>query len=455
MVIVTLLDPETQMSQQQWYFEQGAVIWVGRALENDVVLISPLVSRRHLELRCQGQDGEFRNHGANGLYRAGESISQGTFTETICLQLARGGPMLRCDLVPAEQVPPDAGAGTGAIAQGTRSTIAAAAPSKPSLPVASLQLPPLPVLGKLSPSRGGGVCTHRGNPVEGLLCIHCGQPLRVERQIQQYQVLRVLGRGGMGTTYLAWNGSVVSHANRNALAEQGANLSQKGLLVLKEMNANMVQIPKARELFEREAATLKALNHVGIPQFYDFFVEAGKSYLAMELLHGQDLEKRVVQQGPVDPPQAIAWMLQTCEILDYLHHRPQPIIHRDVKPGNLLVQTATNRVVLLDFGAVKAAGLTVGTRIGAEGYSAPEQTQGRPVVQSDLYSVGPTLVFLLTGQKPQRFYKRRGEGFGLVVDAIPEIPPALKGVIRRVTELRPSDRYRSARELAQVLAACQ
>ncbi len=429
MVILTLLDPQTQTPQQQWRFTRDRLIWVGRALENHVVLLSPLVSRRHLELRHQEHGWEFTNHGANGLYQDGQAVQQGMLTQTTCLQLARGGPILRWELEkassPGAAVPPAAD-----VATPVRS------------PRPSPQLPLLPKI-NASPTLHAP-CTHEGNPPDSWLCVHCGLPLRVERLIRQYHVLRVLGQGGMGTTYLAWDGS-------GAIAESQAS---RGLMVLKEMNANMIQIPKARELFDREAATLKDLNHAGIPRFYDFFIEAGNSYLAMELIHGQNLEQWVFQQGPVNPQRAIAWMLQTCEILDYLHHRPQPIIHRDIKPGNLLVQTATQRIVLVDFGAVKAAGAAAGTRIGAEGYSAPEQNQGRPVVQSDLYAIGPTLLFLLTGQKPQRFYKPRGEGFGLVVDAIPEIPVSLKEIIQRLTESRPRDRYRSAQELALALAAC-
>ncbi len=502
MVILTLLDPHTQLPQQQWRFDQDAVILIGRALENHVVLTSPLVSRRHLELRRLDQGWQFTNHGANGIYIAGQSISQGNFTETTHLQLARGGPILRCDVGTVAVVPvtpkgtgPNSNApvstapvstasvstasvgaapvGAAPVSTAPVSTLpgsaaAGSAPPTPGKPggKSSPQLPPLPKpeLLHLSTLADGHPCTHGGNPPDGFLCIHCGLPLRVERQIRQYQVLRALGRGGMGTTYLAWNPAVMPPANFSAAAGSGNSAGpvktpghgpgQDGLLVLKEMNANMVDIPKARELFEREATTLKTLDHMGIPRFYDFFVEVGKSYLAMELIHGQDLEKRVLQQGPVAATQAIAWMIQTCEILDYLHHHPQTIIHRDIKPGNLLVQTVTNRVVLLDFGAVTLAGMAVGTRIGAEGYCAPEQIQGRPMVQSDLYSIGPTLIFLLTGQKPQRFYRRRGEGFGFVVDEIPEIPPALKGVIKRLTELRPSDRYSSARELMKALAAC-
>ena len=110
----------------------------------------------------------------------------------------------------------------------------------------------------------------------------------------------------MGTTYLAWD--------KNSQVSDSPNL-----LVLKEMNADMAVIAKAQELFEREARILKSLDHPGVPNYYNFFVEKGKKYLAMELIHGQNLEERIYKTGPVAPQQAIEWMMQACEILGYLH----------------------------------------------------------------------------------------------------------------------------------------
>jgi serine/threonine-protein kinase len=246
----------------------------------------------------------------------------------------------------------------------------------------------------------------------------------------------------MGTTYLAWD-------------KIGSIDGRPHLLVLKEMNADMAQISKAQELFEREAHTLQMLNHPGIPRYYDFFVEAGKKYLAMELIHGQDMEQRVLNVGPVTPHQAINWMVQTCDILNYIHSCNPPLIHRDIKPANLMVRHRDNTVVVLDFGAVKEIGTAPGTRIGAEGYSAPEQDRGNPVTQSDLFAIGPTLIFLLTGATPLKFYRRRESGYGFDVSSIPTITPQLREVIERTCEPKVRDRYQTAQELSQALAACK
>jgi serine/threonine-protein kinase len=246
----------------------------------------------------------------------------------------------------------------------------------------------------------------------------------------------------MGTTYLAWD--------KAAIIER-----RPSLLVLKEMNADMAQISKAQELFEREARTLKSLNHPGIPQYYDFFVEGGKKYLAMELIHGQDLEQRILSSGPVTLQQAVEWMIQTCHILSYIHSCNPPLIHRDIKPANLMVRHLDNRIVLLDFGAVKEIGTAPGTRIGAEGYSAPEQDRGQPCTQSDLYAIGPTLIFLLTGVTPLNFYRRFSSSYGFDVKNIPTITPQLRKVIDQVCEPKVRDRYQTAKELSEALADCR
>jgi serine/threonine protein kinase, bacterial len=403
-VTLLLLEPQQKTPLKQWRFENSSVIRIGRSADNHVVLTDILVSRHHLELRQitsarNGASWQVTSQGTNGTFLNGVLVTgESILPDNSLLQLAQGGPLLKFQIEPVTSA------------------------KKPAV----------------SPD----TCTHEGNSPNNLFCIHCGQPITVEQNIRHYQVLRTLGQGGMGTTYLAWDaeGKIAGHPQ---------------MLVLKQMNADMAKIAKAIELFEREAHTLKSLNYEGIPKYYDFFVENGKKYLAMELIHGQDLEKLVYAKGPVTPQQAIAWMIQTCEILDYLHSQEPPLIHRDIKPANLMVRNSNNSIVVLDFGAVKEIGTTPGTRIGAEGYCAPEQERGQPLTQSDLYAIGPTLIFLLAGENPFKFYRLVGRNFRFDVANIPTITPQLKEVIERVTEPLPRDRYQTAKELAMALAACK
>ncbi|MHC5596724.1 MAG: protein kinase domain-containing protein, partial [Nostoc sp.] len=300
MVSLTLLEPQKKTPLQQWCFENSSIIRIGRAADNHVVLTDSLVSRHHLELRqvasaSNGDAWQLISQGTNGTFLNGILVIRSALPDNSLLQLAQGGPILQFQIQNVIAVE------TGLRSQQMPGTEENAAETLYSVK---------------NPANSSYACTHEGNSPNNLFCIHCGQPLSVEQKIRHYQVLRTLGQGGMGTTYLAWD----------AAGEIGG---MPKLLVLKQMNADMVRIAKAQELFEREAYTLKSLNHPGIPKYYDFFVEGGKKYLAMELIHGQDLEKRIFTTGPVTPNQAIAWMIQTCDILDYLHSQSPPLIHRD------------------------------------------------------------------------------------------------------------------------------
>lgn len=412
-MLLTLLDPEQQIPLQQWSFESESIVRIGRSPENHVVLPNPLVSRQHLELQKvkSGTSSQWYlvNSGTNGTFVNGMPIEQGWISDGALIQLARGGPLLHFQVTTIE---------LGSKIQ-THPAV--------NLPTAR--------------------CTHAGNPQSNLFCIHCGEPIKVDRTIRHYQVLRTLGQGGMGTTTLAWD-------REKAKAQQPGSSPAASLVVLKEMNADMAQIVKAQELFEREAKTLKALNHPGIPRFFDFFVEGGKKYLVMEMLHGEDLEKRIYKCGPVPPQQALEWMIQTCEVLGYIHSQQPPLVHRDIKPANLLVRHRDNGISVIDFGAVKEIGTPPGTRIGVEGYTAPEQDRGQPLPQSDLYAIGPTLIFLLTGEGPQKFYGKLARGYGFKLDNIPTIAPKLRETILRTTAANPGERFQTAQQLAQALAAC-
>lgn len=405
MVTLSLLQPGQNAALKEWKFlDETLIIRIGRSPDNDVILTEPLVSRHHLELRKTNSLPDIRawqaiNRGTNGTFVDGILIAQSVITDGCLLQLAKGGPILKFQL-------------------------------EAKIPVTEKAL-----------YRSSGHCRHSGNPPNNLFCIHCGEPILVQRVVRQYHVLRTIGQGGMGTTYLAWD---------KARSVSGT----PQLLVLKEMNADMAKIAKAQELFEREARTLKTLHHSGIPKYYDFFLEAGKKYLAMELIHGEDLENLIHEKGAVSPEKAIAWMVQTCDILDYLHNKKPPLIHRDIKPANLMLRTFDRQIIVLDFGAVKEIGTYAGTRIGAEGYCAPEQERGQPLIQSDLYAIGPTLIFLLTGETPFKFFRQRGKSYRFNVDGLATITPQLREVIDRVTEPLPGDRYANAAQLSKALSAC-
>ena len=407
MVIFTLLEPQTNQPLQQWQFSQKSVIRIGRAQNNDIVLHGYFqVSRQHLELTIIDKDQwQLVSRGTNGTLVNNIFVTETILKHDDLIRLAENGPVFKFEL---------------------ESCLAAKEAETP----------------KHHDTDSKETCDHSDNPPDSIFCRHCGQPI-VEKEhfIGPYQVLRTLGKGGMGTTYLAWD--------KNKTVKNAPLL-----LVLKEMNTDMARIAKARELFDREARVLKSLDHPGIPKYYDFFVENNRKYLVMELIHGHNLEQFVNQRGPVDPERTIKWMIQVCNILDYLHNLEPPLVHRDIKPANLILRNIDSQLMLLDFGAVKELGTALETRIGVEGYSAPEQYRGKPCPQSDIYGIGTTIIFLLTGKAPMQYYRYQSNKFEFDISSIPNLSRNLSLVLETACQPDPKDRYQNARELSEALSNC-
>src|SRR5262249_22800632 len=158
---------------------------------------------------------------------------------------------------------------------------------------------------------------------------------------------------------------------------------------------------KAHELFNREAQLLSKLNHPQIVKVLDHFVENGRSYQLLEYLNGQDLRQHVRQNGVRREDEVLAWGIQMAEILKYLHEQDPPIVHRDVTPDNFVLRQ-DGSIVLIDFGAANEfVGNATGTLVGKQAFISPEQFRGKSVTASDIYALGGTLHFLLTGEDPE------------------------------------------------------
>ena len=434
MVTLTLLEPQTNKPFKSWKFPDQSQVCIGRAPQNDIVLKGYFqVSRQHVELTEIDNQWQLVNNGTNGTFVNSVLVETAQLKNNDLIRLAGNGPLFRFEV------------------ESTSTNDPAVRPWVPSSRDLSsngdnngqgVSLATKSSTSDVSSSPMAANCQHIGNPPDSIFCIHCGQAL-VEEEIfiGSYQILRTLGKGGMGITYL--------------VRDQNKTISDAPLLlVLKEMNADMLRVAKARELFEREARILKTLEHPNIPKYYDFFSEGQHKYLVMELVHGQNLEQFTYQRGTVEPEQAIKWMIEVCGVLSYLHNLQPPLIHRDIKPANLMLRNLDNRLMLLDFGAVKEFGTTRDTRIGVEGYSAPEQYRGKPCPQSDLYGIGTTLIFLITGKTPMQSYISQENTFGLNLEGIAKLSPELGKILTKTCKPNPQDRYQSAQELAEALQGC-
>jgi hypothetical protein len=201
----------------------------------------------------------------------------------------------------------------------------------------------------------------------------------------RYRIVRLVGQGGFGAVYRAWD----------------INVSQP--VALKE---NLGVEAEAQRQFEREATLLAGLRHPHLPRVTDHFIVPGQGqYLVMDYVEGQSLAALLTERGgPLPEADAVAWIQQVCDALTYLHTRRPPIIHRDIKPENVIINS-DRRAILVDFGIskvyVEGGQTTIGAMAVTPGYSPPEQYGGISTeARSDVYAVAATLYKLLTGQTP-------------------------------------------------------
>ncbi|MDO3648052.1 serine/threonine-protein kinase [Nocardia mangyaensis] len=261
-----------------------------------------------------------------------------------------------------------------------------------------------------------------------------------------YRIERMLGRGGMGTVYLA------AHPR---LPRQVA---------LKLLNRELYSDDEVRGRFEREADVSAHLDHPGVVTVLDRGVENGLMWISMQYVDGTDAS--VFRGAPMDPARAVNIIAQTAEALDYAHERG--VLHRDIKPANILLAPARDgdRVVLTDFGIARLRGdsreLTrTGAFLATLAYAAPEQLSGETVDhRCDQYSLGCTLFTLLTGESPFP-----ADNPGAVVAAhltkpvprasvdVPDLPPAIDAVLARVMAKDRAERFSSCTEFAYAAAA--
>jgi Serine/threonine protein kinase len=174
-----------------------------------------------------------------------------------------------------------------------------------------------------------------------------------------------------------------------------------------DMFTDPAQRQKAIEDFQREGQLLASLEHPSIPTVYDYFINDGKYYLVMKYIPGGDLATKLKESetGYIDERTVTEWAIQICDVLDYLHSQDPPVIYRDLKPANLMLDDTRNppRVMLIDFGIARFVAPTQKgvTAIGTMGYAPPELYSGKVEPRSDLYSLGATMFHLLTGVDPQ------------------------------------------------------
>jgi len=263
----------------------------------------------------------------------------------------------------------------------------------------------------------------------------------IPKTIGRYEILDMVGRGGMGVLYRA----------RDPILERD--------VALKMMHVDFSQDDTARERFQREARAVARLQHRNVVTIHELGEIDGAPYIVMEFLSGKDLDALLKEGAPMSLVQKLDVAIQLCDGLAYAHG--QGIVHRDIKPGNVRV-LEDGTVKILDFGIAKFAMSSVtqsGTVMGTPSYMPPEQIMGQPVDgRADLFSAGVLLYELLSGTKPfvgdsptAVVYQIMHTEAKPIAEVMPDLPEALSEIVGRALQKNPNDRYGNATEMASDL----
>lgn len=287
-------------------------------------------------------------------------------------------------------------------------------------------------------------CPNPENVAYSQRCEACGSPLMLR---DRYRVLKPLGQGGFGATFLACD----------------AILPGEPSCVIKQLRPSGTTpqvLQMARELFAREANTLgKIGNHPQIPRLLDYFEAQEHFYLVQEYISGSTLQQEVKLNGTFSEAGVKQFLSEILPLLQYIHD--QKVIHRDIKPANLIRRSQDSRMVLIDFGAVKNQVTQITANqsehtaltayaIGTPGFAPPEQMAMRPVYASDIYALGVTCVYLLTAKTPKDLDYNPSTG-EVMWEHIVHISDHMLHVLRKMLEVSVRSRYHSAKEVLKAL----
>jgi serine/threonine protein kinase, bacterial len=287
-------------------------------------------------------------------------------------------------------------------------------------------------------------CSKPKNPDRAKICEACGSKLLLR---DRYRILGALGHGGFGATFLV----------------QDIYLPGKPYSVIKQLrpnstNPNMFQV--AKKLFEREAETMgKIGHHPQIPRLLDYFEDNQRFYLVQEYVKGHNLQQEVAKKGPFTESDVKQFLNELLPILRDIH--AQQVIHRDIKPANIIRRAQDGRLVLIDFGIVKnqvdrgedaGTGNTALTQfaVGTPGFAPPEQLALRPVYSSDIYALGVTCVYLLTGKAPKDFESDPITG-EINWSQHLDISHHLVEILEKMMEVSVRNRYKMAEEVIKAM----
>ncbi len=267
----------------------------------------------------------------------------------------------------------------------------------------------------------------------------------------RYQIIKELGCGGFGTTYLAKD---IQASEETFQVDQvsEATVFSSSLCAIKQLNPKNADIETAKRLFKREANILVQLQEVaGVPKFIDYFEENNHHYIVEEYIKGTSLDSLLGEKW--SSQQVVIFLWDTLSILQKLHEKN--IIHRDIKPSNLILKERDSKLTIIDFGAVKElkqsqVGIR-GTGIISPGYAPPEQQTGTPQLNSDIYALGMTAIQLLTKTHPKDVIKDENDNVVWTTNVNLVAPKFLTDILNTMIKNKYQERYQSVEEILRDL----
>lgn len=251
----------------------------------------------------------------------------------------------------------------------------------------------------------------------------------------KYEILKMIGKGGMSKVYLAMDQNLNKQWAVKEIVKEGRNKNNEVIIQSALAEANM----------------MKRLDHPCLPRIVDIIERVDVIYVVMDYIEGEPLNKILEKSGPQPQELVIEWAKDLCDVLDYLHSQNPPIIYRDMKPANIMLQP-NGTIKLIDFGIAreyKEHNIQDTVSLGTKGYAAPEQFGGKGQTdrRTDIYGLGVTLYHLVTGKNPceppYEIYPIR------YWDA--RLSAGLESIVVKCTQLNPDDRYDSCAELFYAL----
>ncbi len=282
-------------------------------------------------------------------------------------------------------------------------------------------------------------CSRPENANSANYCTRCGFKLLLG---DRYRAQRPIGRGGFGRTFLA--------ADEYKPSRPPCVIKQ-----FFPQNQSNRDPEQAKELFQREAIQLEQLGqHPQIPELLAHFEQADYHYLVLEFIDGRNLLQELAQTGAFNELQVWRLLNDLLPVLEFIHSNR--IIHRDIKPQNIIQRRSDQRYVLVDFGAAKSIGtdfMFTGTSIGSPEFVAPEQAIGKAVFASDLYSLGVTCIYLLTQVRPADLFDTEEGAWIWQKHLTSPINGALSDVLNKLLQGPIKFRYQSATDILRDLNA--